>query len=92
MWREDLAMTPMHGPTAEHLRFRAAREVIERARERAGVKLPPFTRGEWDRDRAALRDSSNRKRALRRAERLALEELERAGWIDRQTERSEGNR
>jgi hypothetical protein len=72
-------MSPMHGPTQEHLRFLAAKEIVERARARAGVKLPPFTRAEWDRERQMLQDSVNRKRRLHReeAERVAMFE----NWI-----------
>jgi hypothetical protein len=67
-------MSPMHGPTQEHLRFLAAKAIIERARARAGVRLPPYTRAQWDREQQQLRASVARKRRIQRekAERVAM--------------------
>jgi hypothetical protein len=59
-------MSPMHGPTQEHLRFLAAKAIIERARARAGVRLPPYTRAQWDREQQQLRASVARKRRIQR--------------------------
>jgi len=71
-------MSPLRGPTAEQLRYLAAREVIERARQRAGLNLPPYSRQEWDRDRRLERESSRRKRYLRENEK-ARDELFESG-------------
>ena len=69
-------MSPTHGPTAEHQRYLDAKVIVERARARAGVKLPPYTRAQWDREQQMLRDSVNRKRRLRREERERIETFE----------------
>jgi len=70
-------MSPLRGPTAEQLRYLAAASVIDRARKRAGLNLPPYSRQEWDRDRRLERESSRRKRYLRENEKARDELFER---------------
>jgi hypothetical protein len=69
-------MSPLHGTTAEQLRYLEAAEIIHRARKNAGVKLPPYSRHQWNVDQQLMRDSANRKKALRREERERLEMLD----------------